>query len=186
MPTRSHLNLTRWLRRLGYKTGEQPETLFNLQPVQVVSDASSLTPILLSPTAGFGGRVDPSPGDRGACQIQSVSAGGTLITDIQVQAPCAWGIFSTPRTFAGVPAEVTPAPQPMTAEPVEAICIIGALIPGDNIDNNERPVFGQSQGGALEAVFIPSGQFFVVMARVGSTDLHCSMRVEEPPGEFAA
>jgi hypothetical protein len=69
-----------WLRRLGFKTGEQPPLASSIMPTLRSGDASELVPPLLAPQ-GYAG-IDQAPvvGSHAVVEVRSNALGGTWVS----------------------------------------------------------------------------------------------------------
>lgn len=74
------LNFSRWLQRLGFKDGREPEIIRAIQPVQVVGDASFLVSPTLPPSGISGGIIGAPAGVRATFEIYGGLRGGTLVS----------------------------------------------------------------------------------------------------------
>jgi hypothetical protein len=73
------LNLSEWLRRLGFKDGAEPPIARVIQPVQVVQDVSGLLPPTLPPSGFSGGLTTGAAGAFSALEIGGGTQGGTFV-----------------------------------------------------------------------------------------------------------
>lgn len=73
------LNFGQWLRRLGFKDGEQPAIVRAVQPVQVVSDVSYLVSPEIPSSGVVGGIRGPVPAVFTAFEIYGGTRGGGVV-----------------------------------------------------------------------------------------------------------
>jgi len=85
LSTKYRWNLQEWLRRMGVQLqGEQPPLRFDIQPVQIVGDASSLSSPLLAPLSWFGNTVLAAVGQFATVTLKSLAPGGSFIREERV------------------------------------------------------------------------------------------------------
>lgn len=100
------VNFGEWLRRLGFKTGTEPRFIEAIQPVQVIGDASALTPPFIPNAAWTGGQISGVVAEFPVIQITGSAPGGTIVSAFRVRAHAGLGKFSL---------EIRTSPQALTA-----------------------------------------------------------------------
>jgi len=73
---------TEWLRRLGYKTGDEPPIAHAIQPTLRSGDATELLPPLLAPQGWFRAYSPGVPGSYAAVQLIPARGGAFFRVDI--------------------------------------------------------------------------------------------------------
>lgn len=178
------INFGRWLERLGFKDGRQPDLIRAVQPVQVVSDVSYLVSPVLPPSGLLGAqRGAAGAGTYAALEIFGGTRGGTVvevgfdlnsgsnITRIRNQAT-AW-------TMANIIAHV-----PIVWQGGETAAFrIGTVT---SIGPGTEPAFRtSSNGGVMKQIYVPPGQFTLVSAAVANVtyQIYCMYQeYEAAPG----
>lgn len=178
------LALTEWLNRLGVKRpGWAPEMAEMIQPVQVVSDASSLTSPLLPPTALAGGEILAAALRFSAFEFQSRAPGGCFVRTLRLTANAATTIAlvvrSTPLTFVTL---VTPTRYALTPTlpATTSVLRIGDVAALSTLSSD--PSFLQptnAQHVFDDAFYLPPGQFLIGEQKTAAFYIAMSMVWQE-------
>lgn len=171
-------NLSRWLQRLGFKRGDEPPIVFSVQPVQVVSDVSGLTPPYRPPSQTFGAAVAPGAGQFAAIQLQGGSPGGTFC---RLEAVAGFGFAWLQTAFAPI---LLAAPTELNGvvhqEGTADRCFIGDV--GSDLAGANVPQLSANAIVSVET-FLPSGQSLFVQVRVPNVPISFQLYTEEFPHE---
>lgn len=171
----SLLNLTRWMQRLGYRRQDEPSLVYSLQPVQVVGDASQLSPALLGPTVSFGGRLTPAAGSFASISVHVRSEGGALVRGTFASGG-GWG-WLIQDTVANAWLDASLVPQTSHPDWV-SLAYIGEHNVGQ-VGTNEPSVVANA---VLDLdVFVPAGMWLFVQG-LAVAPLGGWLTVEEYPG----
>ena len=82
------VNFGRWVRRLVFDRGDEPEIAYNVQPVLVVGNHENLTPRFQGPSIFLGGNSGSAAnGDHTLMVWRGRSEGGFLIHQMHISAP---------------------------------------------------------------------------------------------------
>lgn len=178
------LNFGRWLERLGFTDGLQPDVIRAVQPVQVVSDASSLVSPLLPPLAVAGGRQTPGGGNIVALEVLSLAPGGTFVRDLNVAAASGSNnnrvAFVTPTAIASinptVKAKFEMGPSP-TVSRIRIVEIVAVNIPAIN---DIPSLFGLGNSGSrwVDGFYIPTASLLYAYANL-SAQTSFSVTIED-------
>lgn len=184
LSTKYRWNLQEWLRRMGVQLGgEQPPLRFDIQPVQIVGDASSIVSPLLPPFAWYGNNLTPAAGDGALLTVQSRARGGTFVNFVRgTTVPngiWAWKIDNviTPP-MAG---ETTLTAQNMGPEPVTTRVRTGGVNPLVPPVADSMSIV-QNRAIAIEdLVYIPPGFEFALGLRLAATNTSFAVAVQDVP-----
>lgn len=163
------LNLGEWIRRLGVqRTGWSPELDESVQPVQVVSDASSLVPPLLPPFALSGGSFTSNVARTWCAQFQCFAPGGALIRSLRIGNANAavtrfeFGLRTTPIAFFAPQVGVV---NNMAPEPVLGVWTVGdTAAPVLSPSDAQILVPANGTGVLDEMIFVPAGSCLIIEA----------------------
>lgn len=168
---RHSLNLSYWLSRLGLQThtDAEPELDYSVGLSQLVSDGTNLTPVLMGPTAIFGGNFPASggaPARNTAFEIHSRGDGGIVVDEINV-------INVKDQDVASVLVELgDTSPAFVTPQPAGPVPIYGAVRSVAQFGylsgppNGPGPFNSWPQLGATSAHNIPTTNLYTATYRV--------------------
>lgn len=166
-----------WLRRLGYKTGDQPPIAHALQPTLGSGDASELLPPLLAPQGWFGG-ISTAVAARSSCfEIHARGVGGCFaLVDMDNN----WGLsFETTRD----PGYILSTTHP----PVVEQAGIDTVVTSGSVpvwSAHSLPIFVGSASGvefSPPTIFIPPGTFMYAEGTAANVALNGAIHVRDVP-----
>ncbi len=181
----SAFNLARWMDRMGWKRADEPPVLYSVQPVQIVNDASALTPPMLPNAALLGGRQNAVAGQFGMFQIHSVASGGTWIDTLNLGNTTTLGFRTVATRLAFETGPLALNPQEIEGN-IEALGQIGTT------DAVTAALFNDGtlpQAGVLASVWsrarflIPQGQVFCCVSDAPNLLIRFTTVILEPPFE---
>jgi len=158
-------NLATWLRRLGYKRQDEPEFIYAVQPVQVLSNVETLTPLLKGASVMCGGLMNQVAGQFGYAEFSTTSPGGSILHHISVSgsgvsAPCEYGFVQVPLvydTFTGIAVNHVETGVP------GIVCRLGALTPSPFTTALSAPrIPGNTILDFPRGMFLSPDQLFVI------------------------
>lgn len=168
-----------WLRRLGYKTGDQPPIAHALQPTLGSGDASELLPPLLAPQGWFGGISPNVAASSSAWEVHSRAVGGCFV---QVDMDTNWGLsFETTRDPSFI---LTTVHAPVVEQPgIETVVTSGPIATWSATGlpifvgavNTTQPEFGPAP------VYVPPGIFMYVTATAANIACNGAIHVRDVP-----
>ncbi len=169
-----------WLRRLGYKTGDQPPIAHAITPTLGSGDASELLPPLLAAQAWVGTvTFTPTAGTNATMEIHATAPGGAFIT--WVSSNDSWVLQISP-TQLSVWTDQSACPTMTEFGTLETSVRLGnlsAILDGPGF--SER----LTGGGADDrvSIFVAPGTYaYIMMGSTGSTMLMAAHVRDVPVG----
>jgi len=175
-----------WVRRLQFKREDEPAFRYDVQPVQIVSDVSTLTPEVRSPAAIWGGQEPAFIVNFGIFDLTVNAPGGIIASDfawsLSLFGSVSIRIQTTPGGFSVAPL----ATFPMVMEPpVRCTGLIGrTAVPPGGFPN----LIGQFPGGGQTSpsywpgrVFVPNGSHLLISSLRSNTEFRCAFTAQELP-----
>lgn len=179
-------NFGEWVRRLGYKRSDEPEVIYDVQPVMLVSDVSSLTPEIRGPSALFGGIVIATPGEFGIYEFFSGAPGGAIVGSFA---------FHTSGISGLTIAIDRPAPVYVASTPVIPQVMQAPIVSTGRIGRTLASIFDlglpQLPGGLADGpgfwpgdpLWIPPGIRLLIQAGTVNINLSIAHTVQELPAD---
>lgn len=170
-----------WVRRLGFKTGDQPPIGAAITPTLASGDASQLLPTLLAPQGWAGGGLTAAA--YGAVEIQSLGIGGCFVelelgpNPPLVGAVVTWVFEIVPTRRGSYTATITPTiweespgvQSRITLGSDTAAITDGPFIKGET--NTQPPGMN---------IFVPSGSFLYAVA-LGNNQITVAAHLRDVP-----
>jgi len=158
------LNLGTWLRRLGYKRTDEPAVDYNVQPVLILGDQSSLVPRMQGPNIILGGFQAAIAAQHTVMSYRSVSPGGMMIHEVRalLLGSGVWGIVETATVWATGP---TAMDTDMVGQPgAETTGQLGAILPASR-QLVPTEIYPYQTAAALDLkrdIYVPNGKYFLI------------------------
>jgi len=177
-------NFGNWLTRLGYKRSDEPEIIYAVQPVQVVSDVASLTPEVRGPSALFGGLAVSAPGNFAAYDFVSAAPGGTLVGQFVYGTEGASDIVvlitPTPAALDGAP--VVAVPQIMQGPIIDTARLgrVAVSIAANDLPRLPATLTARTLAWSGQ-LWVPPGQHLIWQAIVADVDFSVIHTAQELP-----
>lgn len=162
------------MRRLGLDRQDEPSINYALQPVQVLSDASGLSPLLLGPSVCVGFSTTATAGEYGTVIVQAIAQ-----TAIRATVSSGLGIGWRFRdSVASLPTDLL-NPANCEIEPGYEL----RASSGTQVADVIGPTDPQLAANAIieVAVVVPAGKQFIVQALAQNAPLQGWLHCEEYP-----
>jgi len=172
-----------WLRRLGFKTGQEPPLVTTIQPTLGSGDASELLPPLLAPQGWVAANTAAGgAGTYSALELVGAIGGSFMQPDITH----AWYLAIEESR----PAAFTPGAAPLSVDEIEGVTSIKTEGVFSALPTN-RVVIGVFAGATLQEfigpqIYIrPSARAYVIQS-VANSNLGGAIKVRDVPVGLAA
>jgi len=187
----SHLwSLVNWLDRLGIQSQVMPAIITAIQPTQLVSDASELTPPLRAPTGWVGGEITAAALQFPGLAVKSIAPGGTFLHNLNITSnttqTLTWEHSLTDPVFAAstllTPRGIDFAFPPTAQARIGSVAVV---LPPAN-----RPSMRLTSGrsypiGHERAIWIPPGSSFFAVFTSAASVAQFSVEVQDVPVALA-
>lgn len=156
---------------------EAVDVLPAIAPVQVVNDASALAPVLLSPSAIFGGQAPAVAGNFASLTVHAAGEGGSLAS-FTLSSGLGVGFLIIDAPFAGLRVAENNA---QIMEPGCNTKVWQGFYAIDQIQGL-NPRLGVNAVITFDA-FVPSGKWLLVQALAQNAAIQGWVTIEEPPAQ---
>lgn len=183
-------NSARWLTRMGFKgRADEPEIVYGIQPTQLVSDASRLTPAMIPPSGMIGGVQAALVNEFGYFELVAVGPGGMWVDELRFNRLTGIVLTLGFRTnVAPLPAVTGPTNLVVTSVfegAPECIGRVGTVAIGTEAVWNLGARPQSAQNDPIQRIFVPSGQVLTGIATVAAVELSMLAMISEPPAPRA-
>jgi len=161
--------------------GEQPPLRFDVQPVQIVGDASALSSPLLAPIAWFGSSLNVTPGNFGTFAIRSNARGGSFVVSLRATAAAnvEW-VWRVNEVRTAIPGEFGLTAQNMTPEEVTAEVRIGQPAVALGTFNNPN-IQANRQFFSVDEFYLRPGNELLVQNQTANDDVALAVLIQDVP-----
>lgn len=175
------VNFARWLARLGFKDGREPEIIRAVQPVQVVGDVSFLLPAILPPSGSIGGLVPAGGvGTFGAFEVGGGTRGGVAF-EVQLLNTGASSDYTFRLGAVPFPMANPLAMVPQVYQAGGSVAFRAGTVA--TAGPTDVPMIRNGTNGPVQilSLFCPAGQFAMLQHRVDNAGMRifCSWQEYE-------